>query len=1107
MKKIILGIFILLILLVGAIVVLPGLVPAEAYKDKIESQLSIALDRDVTISGDVKLAVFPVLKAQTGAVQIDNAEGFADDNFVTMEGLDARIKLLPLLSKKVEVAKFELTRPVVNLERKADGSANWVFGNTAAPAPEEPEDAPFKRDGRFNDYNPNIGSFAITEGQIYFRDATSGDKYDITDAGLSFSLPSLDEIVNVKGGMVINGTAVDLDVSLDTPRYFLSGGLTNFALSLETEFLRIKGDGQFAESEDLDFTARLDGDISEMKALLEVLPRELPYSDLVNQANFKGDFAYNGRTLTAKNSDLLAKGDLFDAAFNGDATLKLGSEAAPVIAGRVKANVSDIPALATIFEQKIDGIDLVKTASVSADLTAKDAGFLAKNIIANVAGDSLNGTYEGQADIGDTITAKGAFTASAKELPNIVNALKLELEQEVVIDTADVAGQVNYSEDVINVTLEKADVRGENLTASYQGNVNVRGKSISAKGNFTTDARSIPALVAALKVEAPQAAVLDQAKASGQIDYAKDAISVTLNEANLTSADLVANYKGDIKVAGKTVSANGVVSKLDIPSVPTLARKASVDTKAANILGRVQLTQPLSVNFDGTRAQLDGLSIASSDGPFNGSYRGSLNYLLGSKPQASLNGTFSGQAASLRTVAKQFGTDLPASTSQGAVFERFETSGNINGDLNNLNVTLNALQLDGLQGSGALAANMAGSKPSINGSLTIPQLDVRPYQAAYAPPPGTPKPTGWSQNPLNVSALNKFDADFTLSTSRLTTTSVAFGQSDIQTKVKNGLLTVDFPNMALYGGLGSMNMSIDARRTNPVLDMDIDVSSLNTESVLAKFASFASSTGSGGTKFQVRGAGLSMDSIMKSLNGGGEFGVREGEVKGVDMQALLSGFSSGLSLQSAVTGLGSDKVTKFDDLVGQFSLRNGVMIINDFDFNGVGVAATGGGSIDIGNRNIDFRFKPRLTTANANSFAKAGIPLRISGNFSSVKTGLDQDAVGSLLAAQAQSAIRDQIGSQIGGSAGSILGSVLGGSSGSSTSTDTGTRTGTTAPASSGVESVLGGLFGGNSAPAQTETAPKIVETEKPKETKPEDLALDVLGGLFGSKKKSSDDD
>ncbi|MEP6343231.1 MAG: AsmA family protein [Maricaulaceae bacterium] len=1101
MKKLVVGIFILIAMLVAAIVVLPSLVPAETYKDKLEAQLANALNRDVTISGDIELSVFPVIKAKTGAIQIDNADGFTDQYFITMDELDARIKLLPLLSKKVEVAKFELTRPIINLETNANGKSNWVIGETAAPTSEAAEKAPFKRDGRYNDYNPNIGSFAITDGQISFRDAISGDEYDIQGAGLSFSLPSLDEIVNVKGEMILNGTAVDLDVSLDTPRYFLSGGLTNFAVKLETEFLRVKGDGQFAESEELDFNARLDGDVSDMKALLGVLPREFPYSDLVNQAGFSGDFTYSGDTVVAKNSALSANGNLFDAQFDGDATLNFDSDIAPIVAGRVSADVKDIPALATVFEKKINGIELAKTASLSADLTAQESGFLAKNIIANVSGDKLNGTYRGQADFSDKVTAQGAFTASAQDLPNIVKALKLEIEQDIIVNTLDVSGQINYSQEAINVTLDKADVQGENLTASYTGDVNVRGKDITAKGAFTADAKAIPALLTALKIDAPQATILDQASTSGRVDYSKDAISLALNDTNLNSADLVAAYAGDVRVVGKAVSTTGVLSTLDIPSVPTLGQKLKLTSKATKAFGQVKINQPLSIDYDGTTARLSNVAVSLLGGDFNGSFTGNVTQSLGDNPNTALNGNFSGETASLRRVAQHFDVKLPASTSQGSVFERFVTSGNIQGDLNNLNLTLSSLTLDALQGSGNFTVNMSGSRPNVNGKLTIQKLDARPYQAAYAPPPNAPKPEGWSKTPLDVSGVRKFDADVTLSTSQLLTSSVSFGQSDIQAKVLNGLLTVNFPNMSLYGGQGQMNMSVDASRANPVLDMDLNLSSLDTESVLAKFVKFASATGAGGTNFKVRGAGLSMDSIMKSLTGGGEFGVREGLVRGIDLQSTLSGFSSGLNLQSAVSGVGPTKVTQFNDLVGQFSMNNGVMTINDFDFDAVGVAATGGGFIDIGNRTVDFRFKPRLTTANANSFARAGIPLRISGTFSSVKTGLDQDAVGSLLAAQAQSLIKDQISNQVGGSAGAILGSVLGGNNGSSSA-----QSGSSQTQSQSVESVLGGILGGNRS-TSSGTSSQSTETKKSDEEQVEDIARDVLGGLFGSKKKKSNDD
>ena len=191
-----------------------------------------------------------MLKAQTGAIQIDNPDGFSDAYFVTMDGLEARIRLLPLLSKKVEVAKFELTRPVINLEKKSNGDVNWVLGEaTETPEPQK-ENEPFKRDGRFNEFDPQIGKFAITDGQISFKDHTSNTAHDITQASLAFSLPSLDEIVNVDGDLTFNGTPIDLDVSLDTPRHFLSGGLSNFTVKLDTEFVRINGKGQFAESED-----------------------------------------------------------------------------------------------------------------------------------------------------------------------------------------------------------------------------------------------------------------------------------------------------------------------------------------------------------------------------------------------------------------------------------------------------------------------------------------------------------------------------------------------------------------------------------------------------------------------------------------------------------------------------------------------------------------------------------------------------------------------------------------------------------------------------------------------------------------------------------------
>jgi len=150
MKKIIIGIVILAILLVIGLVALPSLVPSSVYKDKIESQLTEELGRDVRVVGDIKLSAFPVIKANAGRVEIDNPDGFTAKQFASMA--------------------FTLKNPVINLENNAQGQVNWAFGDQK-PKTVETEKGPFKRDGRFAAVDPTIGKFSLENGTIVYADA------------------------------------------------------------------------------------------------------------------------------------------------------------------------------------------------------------------------------------------------------------------------------------------------------------------------------------------------------------------------------------------------------------------------------------------------------------------------------------------------------------------------------------------------------------------------------------------------------------------------------------------------------------------------------------------------------------------------------------------------------------------------------------------------------------------------------------------------------------------------------------------------------------------------------------------------------------------------
>jgi len=120
MKKIIIGFAVLIILLIIGLIALPSLIPSSVYKENIETQLSRELAREVRVQGDVKLSVFPVIKANTGRVEIDNPDGFTEERFAEMDAMSARIKLLPLFSKRVEISSFTLKNPSINSTARAE---------------------------------------------------------------------------------------------------------------------------------------------------------------------------------------------------------------------------------------------------------------------------------------------------------------------------------------------------------------------------------------------------------------------------------------------------------------------------------------------------------------------------------------------------------------------------------------------------------------------------------------------------------------------------------------------------------------------------------------------------------------------------------------------------------------------------------------------------------------------------------------------------------------------------------------------------------------------------------------------------------------------------
>lgn len=116
--------FLVMVIIIAA-VALPLYIDPNDFKPEIESAVNDATGRKLVIEGDLELSVFPWLGVSTGKLVLDNAPGFTETKFAEIEASEIKVKLLPLLSKNLEVNRIVLKGLRLNLAKNKSGVSNW----------------------------------------------------------------------------------------------------------------------------------------------------------------------------------------------------------------------------------------------------------------------------------------------------------------------------------------------------------------------------------------------------------------------------------------------------------------------------------------------------------------------------------------------------------------------------------------------------------------------------------------------------------------------------------------------------------------------------------------------------------------------------------------------------------------------------------------------------------------------------------------------------------------------------------------------------------------------------------------------------------------------
>ena len=277
------------------------------------------------------------------------------------------------------------------------------------------------------------------------------------------------------------------------------------------------------------------------------------------------------------------------------------------------------------------------------------------------------------------------------------------------------------------------------------------------------------------------------------------------------------------------------------------------------------------------------------------------------------------------------------------------------GSFNSLQLTDMNLRVGNNALSGLLNYDAIGDRPQITGNIAMATVDIdrllipdptRELTRSSLSRSGQSETSvsgRWSADPIDLSVMNDFDADVTVTADHLVVRGLDVDQLTVRVLLSSGILSVPNWQGKLYGGPASGDVTLNV---NPVLD--VQTSLMVTDAALSRLSGSLADSAQANGKFALQGKftaqGNSQRDLVTSLAGNGTFAAT-----GIDANTNGQGlaFTTVLAPIRALSQLGgvftggvteglADLGTEFSGEQGVFTLSNASLESNVYggQFNG-----------------------------------------------------------------------------------------------------------------------------------------------------------------------------
>jgi len=363
---------------------------------------------------------------------------------------------------------------------------------------------------------------------------------------------------------------------------------------------------------------------------------------------------------------------------------------------------------------------------------------------------------------------------------------------------------------------------------------------------------------------------------------------------------------------------------------------------------------------------------------------------------------------SLKKLLTETGRPIPADMSDSGALNKVAFKAHLKGNTQKISVSDGIFNVD--ESKINFSVNVKDfSKPDITFDVKLDRIDLN----RYLPPKsdeksdadkksGSGKPT--SKKPVSEKS-ESIKTDYSLLRGLVLNGSMQAEKvkinktlvRDIHVKVsgKNGVFHINPLTMNLYNGKMSGNATMDVKKGTPKSNIKLKLNHIECEPLVKDVLEKDILKGSANAKVTLSMLGDNAEKIMKTLNGKGEFRVKNGAVKGIDLVAMVRNTDGAYGF----AGKGSkNPETGFSELYAPFTITDGLLKTADTRMVSTLIRVTVSGKASLPGETLKFRIEPVVVTTSKADKKKmkrseVTVPVIVSGTFSSPKFRPDLRAV------------------------------------------------------------------------------------------------------------------